>query len=45
MLRREAATRLEAALRETGGNVAEAARRLGVPRTTLDSRARRLGLI
>jgi DNA-binding NtrC family response regulator len=36
---------LEALILSVDGNLAEAARRLGVPRTTLVSRARRLGLI
>ena len=36
--------RIAAALRESGGNVAGAARRLGLPRTTLRRRIRRYGL-
>jgi transcriptional regulator of acetoin/glycerol metabolism len=35
-----AAGSLEATLRETGGNVSRAARRLGIPRTTLRRRIR-----
>ena len=44
-LRETQAARLRRALLEHGGNCTVTARALGIPRTTLVSQARRLGLI
>ena len=44
-LRDQSRAELEDALRAAGGNVSEAARRLGLPRTTFFSRAQRFGLV
>ena len=44
-LREEERLELEGALRTARGNIAKAARELGIPRTTFHSKARRLGLL
>ena len=41
----EQSNELEVALTKTGGNVARAARELGIPRTTFINRAKKLGLL